>query len=140
MEKHFGFTGSREVPPFEQAQVLFNVMNKLFDDGFTTQHNGDCIGADNVAYDIWKNAIGGKVIGHPPDNDSKRVFNVFDGSFEPLPYLVRNKSIVRCSEVLIAAPAGQETLRSGTWSTIRYAAKLNKRRIIIFPDGQILVA
>lgn len=36
--------------------------------------------------------------------------------------LVRNREIVRCVSVLIAAPlTDKEELRSGTWATIRYA-------------------
>lgn len=35
-----------------------------------------------------------------------------------------------------AAPKDfKEELRSGTWATIRYAVKQQKRVIIIFPDG-----
>jgi hypothetical protein len=36
---------------------------------------------------------------------------------------------------VIAAPSGSGFVRSGTWSTIRYADKQMKRATILFPDG-----
>lgn len=54
---------------------------------------------------------------------------------EPKPYLVRNKDIVNASEGMLAAPRGPEELRSGTWSTIRYARKCRKKVLIMWPDG-----
>jgi predicted Rossmann fold nucleotide-binding protein DprA/Smf involved in DNA uptake len=57
---------------------------------------------------------------------------------EPLPYLERNHAIVNESDFLIAAPDGPETLRSGTWATVRYARKVGKRVLVIMPNGEIL--
>ncbi len=52
--------------------------------------------------------------------------------------LLRNQSIVNRCDRLIACPAEyEEQLRSGTWSTIRYARKAGKSITIIFPDGSI---
>ena len=44
------------------------------------------------------------------------------------PYLERNLNIIKNSSILIACPIDKnnEELRSGTWSTIRKARKLNK--------------
>jgi hypothetical protein len=44
------------------------------------------------------------------------------------PYLERNLNIIKYSFVLIACPIdkNKEEFRSGTWSTIRQAKKLNK--------------
>ena len=54
------------------------------------------------------------------------------------PYLDRNKDMVRETAWLIAAPAEpEEQLRSGTWSTIRFARKLGKPVFLIFPDGTV---
>ena len=44
----------------------------------------------------------------------------------PKPYLDRNRDIVDACEVLLATPDGPERLRSGTWSTVRYARKIGK--------------
>ena len=53
-----------------------------------------------------------------------------------LPYTrAQHKQIVNVCDVLIAAPSGPEKLRSGTWSTVRYARKLHKNITIVLPDG-----
>jgi predicted Rossmann fold nucleotide-binding protein DprA/Smf involved in DNA uptake len=52
----------------------------------------------------------------------------------PLDPLVRNKVIVNISDVILATPfEDKEVMRSGTWSTIRYARKVGKTPIIILP-------
>jgi hypothetical protein len=57
----------------------------------------------------------------------------------PLPYLARNKVIVHHTEMMVAAPNGRvERLRSGTWSTVRFAKEKMKRIVWLFyPDGTI---
>ena len=56
---------------------------------------------------------------------------------KPKPYLERNKDIVDETGLLIATPKGEEIVRSGTWSTIRYARKNHKKIIIIMPNGNL---
>jgi hypothetical protein len=51
------------------------------------------------------------------------------------PPLVRNRSIVNASGIMLAAPSGPEVIRSGTWSTIRYAKHVGKPLFIFWPDG-----
>jgi predicted Rossmann fold nucleotide-binding protein DprA/Smf involved in DNA uptake len=54
----------------------------------------------------------------------------------PRSFLERNHDIVDASEVLVAIPKEtEEVLRSGTWATIRYAHKLRRRVMIIYPNG-----
>lgn len=54
----------------------------------------------------------------------------------PEDLLARNRDIVDETEILIACPGHMhEELRSGTWSTIRYAVKIQRPHIIIWPDG-----
>ena len=51
-------------------------------------------------------------------------------------YLVRNHDIVDVCDVLVATPGQkEEQIRSGTWATIRYARKIRKQIIIVYPDG-----
>ena len=57
----------------------------------------------------------------------------------PLDYLSRNKKIVEAATYMIAAPESEETLRSGTWSTIRYSIKLKKPLYIVMPDGSVRI-
>lgn len=100
-------------------------------------HEGDCIGADAQAAFLAREA-GFRIIGHPPENDSKRAFFQADQWRPPLGYLDRNKEIVRKTEQMIATPGEvEEQLRSGTWSTIRYAVKTRKPISIVFPDGSV---
>jgi predicted Rossmann fold nucleotide-binding protein DprA/Smf involved in DNA uptake len=52
--------------------------------------------------------------------------------------LDRNRDIVDAAAVLIAAPKEMtETLRSGTWATVRYARKQGKQVWIVWPDGTV---
>jgi len=51
--------------------------------------------------------------------------------------LVRNRSIVNGCDLLVACPAEiDDKLRSGTWSTIRYARSMRRKTILIQPDGK----
>lgn len=101
----------------------------------TEAHHGDCIGADAEFHALIDRNFS-LIVLHPPNNPIKRAFAGGDIIWAEKPYLRRNKDIVRCSNVLIAAPFEyEEILRSGTWSTVRYARRQNIPRIIIFPDG-----
>lgn len=127
-------------------------------------HHGCCVGADTEAHETFLAVMGvvGNTTNcitvlHPPSDPHK-----IDGRFQqilmttsvyganyhtgnpvrvqrvyrPAPYLMRNHAIVDQSDMLVATPAGdQEVVRSGTWATIRYARKLQKPLMIIWPDG-----
>jgi len=61
-----------------------------------------------------------------------------DGIMESRDYLERNRYIVDLTDMLIATPNTEYmVLRSGTWSTIRYAIKTKKEVITIYPSGFI---
>lgn len=66
--------------------------------------------------------------------DSQVIYRVNKVRWAPrAPYLERNKHIVDNCEIMIACPKEVEhTVRSGTWSTIRYAWRV-KRKITIIP-------
>lgn len=75
---------------------------------------------------------------HPPINPAKRAWCTGDFTYPEKDYLDRNRDIVNCTDILITCPSGYtEKLRSGTWATIRYARKIGKTVVIIFPDGSI---
>ncbi len=77
---------------------------------------------------------------HPPSNDRVRAWKGSPDIRAPKRYLTRNKDIVRETDILIAAPAEiEEQIRSGTWSTVRYARKLGKPVFVILPDGTVHV-
>ena len=128
-----GFTGTREGMTDQQRATVLRLLSKELLDA-EWLHHGDCIGADHQAGQI---AIfcGVKQHAHPPTSDRLRAWTLADRTDKPLPYLERNRAIVDATDILIAAPRGPEEQRSGTWSTVRYARKVGKPVIIVWPDG-----
>jgi len=133
-----GFTGTQQGMTTEQKKTLVFLM-KHFNFEVSEVHHGDCIGSD-AEFHEEAIKIGLPVVLHPPIKDDKRAFcKGYIESFPKKDYLVRNRDIVDNSDVLLAAPkSSTEELRSGTWSTIRYARKKKKLVIIIFPNGKTL--
>ena len=137
-----GFTGTQIGMTQKQKNEFFDLLFKLECKEF---HHGDCLGADSDSHNLSvfyftqnKSKFLGKIIIHPPLNEYKRAFCKAKTILTPKPYLDRNKDIVNESELLIVCPKEKtEQLRSGTWSTYRYAKKLNKKIIIIHFDGSI---
>jgi hypothetical protein len=136
-----GFTGTQDGTTEPQFIALCKLMCALTClDPDVIFHNGDCIGADEEAA-MYALKLKWKLHLHPPKSNAKRAFlDKYSTWVEPpLDYLERNKNIVNQSYALIATPNGPEKIRSGTWSTIRYARKLGKRIYIIYPNGEFVV-
>lgn len=127
-----GFTGTQRGMTREQKETLDTFLSEECGEF----HHGDCIGADAEAHEIALR-LGYSVVIHPPINSSKRAFCAYAAQTRiAAQYLDRNKDIVIASQVLIATPGEkEEQLRSGTWSTVRYAKALRKNVVLIFPDG-----
>jgi hypothetical protein len=140
---HVGFTGTQQGMTAEQMLALERGLAFWRDIGKydLTGHHGDCIGADAEFHAIMKPYQTTPPVIHPPDNPSKRAFcEPYSSMMPPLPYLERNRSIVRNSDRLIGCPKSfTEELRSGTWSTLRYALKHPgyASPFVIWPDGSI---
>ena len=132
-----GFTGTRNGMTQKQKEAFRDTIILLEIDKF---HHGDCIGADFLAHEIIKNINTNiKIIIHPPSYAKYRAFCKGNVILGQRPYLDRNKDIVDHSDLLIATPGEfKEKLRSGTWSTIRYARKKNKSIYIMMPDGKVV--
>ena len=130
-----GFTGTQRQITTQQFDQLVSEIEKLKP---TEAHHGDCIGADSVFHDICL-TLGIPIVIHPPIDKSKRANckGTLDGYPLILPargYLERNRDIVDASDELIAVPGEKtEKLRSGTWSTYRYAKKRGKPTHLITP-------
>lgn len=139
-----GFTGTQKgMAGGRQIQAIIDLLRWC--PQLQRVHHGDCVGADNEfdclvrMYAESEHREHITVHVHPPTNNSKRAFcdvnrivlaNVVH---EPRPYLDRNKDIVVAVDFLIAAPFEQdEQLRSGTWSTIRYARKIGKPHLVVY--------
>lgn len=133
-----GFTGTREglsdaqKVAFEEYMLGLTVLDEF--------HHGCCVGADGYA-GVWVyETILTRCVGHPSD-----IKSMTDGEAlarchqirDPLPPLKRNRNIVDACELLIACPKGPEEQRSGTWATVRYARKVGKRVVIVWPNGEV---
>ncbi len=91
------------------------------------------MGADQAIHNLVKDTI--EIVIHPPRCDTMRAYCSSTQIRSPQDYLIRNRNIVDETDVLLAFPATfHEVIRSGTWATIRYAKKMNKRVIIVYPD------
>jgi len=101
-------------------------------------HHGDCVGADAQAHEYARRDLKYKVVLHPPAEITHRAWCDGDKVLKPKPYLARNKDIVLGTDLLVATPKEtDEKLRSGTWSTIRFARRHKRRLVVILPTGQL---
>ncbi len=131
VHKHIGFTGTQRGMSQDQKRVVKTLMA---DASEAIVHHGDCVGADSDFHDIVfaENSIEL----HPCDITAKRAWCIGDVCHFPKAPLVRNKDIVNVSELLIACPGEKHMkIRSGTWSTVRYAQEMGKPVFLVFPDG-----
>lgn len=126
-----GFTGTREGMTKPQQHRVAGILCWI---GVTHFMHGDCVGADEQSHDLAR-MVGARIRVHPPIESGLRAHCRADVTAPARPYLDRNRDIVDNCRVLIAAPAGPETLRSGTWATVRYARRIGKPVIVVMPDG-----
>ena len=128
-----GFTGTRRGMTPAQASSL----RSLLRESRAVLHHGDAVGADAEAHELAVE-LGLRIVIHPPRDGRQRAYKSAADVRDPKHFLARNKRIVRETEALIAMPAeAEEQLRSGTWSTIRYARKVGRTVFIILPDGTV---
>lgn len=132
-----GFTGSQHAPMRpRQLAVVIDVLFELCTAGAEFHHGCNRMRDDKIAR-IAK-LLGYRLVGHPPTDKSKVGKVVNDYDLPDLPYLERNHRIVDDTDVLIAAPlTSYEQLRSGTWSTVRFAAKRWKPGLVVYPNGLV---
>jgi len=141
----FGFTGTSEEVRTEQQKTLEKIIKKIARKKEVEYHNGMCINSDEICFDLVARYIPhADIVMHPPINKSK-VFDLEDKTYvnrvifrKDLDYLKRNMQIVAESNFLVATPKSvAEELRSGSWSTIRYARIARIPIIIVWPNGSI---
>jgi hypothetical protein len=103
-------------------------------------HHGCCIGADE-SIALTASLRDYFIIGHPPINEQflSSIAVALSNKLMPAQeYLDRNHNIVDATAMLLALPISRDQiLRSGTWSTIRYARTKNRPITIIYPDGTV---
>lgn len=139
----YGFTGTRKGLKKPQAHELFRLF-KEYDESITDSNitliHGGAPGADEIC-DSYSVLLGYEIEVHPCKPDRYLYWiNKGDGVIRTIYHiekpLIRNRKIVYKCDMLFATPSGmEEELRSGTWTTIRYARQAKKRLVIIFPDG-----
>ena len=134
-----GFTGTRHGMNDVQQKEFENIINSK---EFEEFHHGMCVGSDKQAHDFVtsiKTAKKAKTTGHPPTFKKFMADCSCDITMKPYDYLKRNKNIVDETDVLIATPDVKEKVRSGTWSTVRYARKQSKKIYIIHKNGRVTI-
>ncbi len=128
MVKNIGISGTRHGMNAKQKDKLASLLMKYKDDGAKNFRHGDCEGVDVEAVEIAEK-LGYWIIKHPGPFG---VGSKADETWPPLPFLVRNKVIVDASDIVLIVPhTNGEVLRSGTWSTYRYAKKKSIRYVIV---------
>ena len=134
----YGFTGTRSGLNEKQKEQIILLLKSNINQGYWIEvHHGDCVGADSDFHHICENLSNQfdqnkiKIYIHPPSDSKLRAFCNCDNILNPKTYLQRNKDIVNQTDILIGCPWNiQEQARSGTWSTIRYAKKSNKKVLL----------
>jgi hypothetical protein len=124
-----GFTGTQHGISIRQKEILRQELSLA-----TEFHHGDCIGADEEAHEIARE-LELYIVVHPPKNYAKRAWCTGDVTLPERDYLERNHLIVDHTDKLIGCSRfNREELRSGTWSTIRYAKRIGKPYVVILPN------
>ena len=133
-----GFTGTREGMIREQKRRLVIM---LLSWNPAEVHHGCCVGSDQQANTIAREALSIPTVGHPPTCPDWRMsdYGYACNEVRPeKPYVARDHDIVDETDCLLAAPkTDTEELRSGTWLTVRYAVKQGKRVFLILPSGKM---
>jgi hypothetical protein len=127
-----GFTGTRKGMSTAQLNQLRCVLYSFKE--IVEFHHGGAEGADRQADSFVSFGEHVPIVLHPCPGvvgeqtigrSGRSTYNGHDVTWrEVLPPLVRNRNIVGEADVLIAAPEqNEETTRSGTWATVRYARR-----------------
>ena len=129
------FTGTRNGMTNKQKESLLTLLQSIEGDTFV---HGGCVGADEQAHQMASD-LGCKTHVWPSNLDGLVAELECSVREDPMDPLERNKEIVEMGDVLLACPNSRRAvLRSGTWSTIRYAKKVGVPVLIVFPDGDVL--
>jgi hypothetical protein len=141
---HLGVTATRRGLTDSQAENLVALFAGSGTHVPIVFHHGDCIGGDAEAHGLALQLDEVSCIEiHPPLDPKHRAF-CGPGNpprkpvsvREPKPYLERNRDIVDASETLVVLPGeAYQVMRSGTWSTWRYAARLGRPFVFVYPSG-----
>ena len=136
-----GFTGTQQGMTLEQASSLQAFLASRPHN--FVGHHGVCVGADHQFDTFARAALNFEWMELHPCNLPDKQFcppqaprDVWHPVLGPLQ---RNEIIVQKSDFLIATPKeATMQLRSGTWTTVRYAVKAGKQVHVILPNGALV--
>jgi hypothetical protein len=129
-----GTTGTKNGGSPEQLAEARRKLVEWQSQGADELHHGWCIGWDDQIAAIAKE-LGYRIVAHPgfgpknPESTKYRgLFNKNDEVRESKPFIKRDQDIVNETDCVLAGPAGRiEQVRSGTWTTVRFARKQGRR-------------
>lgn len=133
------FTGTRQGMSFVQRQQ-FEEWLKANGANVSLFVHGGCVGADIEAHSAVRYHFGKKIFITCLPSDSAKTSRVprdCGHVGEPKSPRIRDRDIVDLGDnLLIAAPlTDAEVVRSGTWTTVRYARKKKVPVLILGRDG-----
>lgn len=139
-----GFTGTRWGMTVRQKDSLafwLRVLMAGWAGDHSSFHHGGCSGADEEADTIASALVAPEDVHVYPADKSVATHSqlVMDRAEQRTvhpakPPLVRNEDIVNICEVLVATPRERaEVQRSGTWHAVRYARKVGKPTLMLWP-------
>jgi len=135
------FTGTRQgMSPWQRQQFLF--LLREIGGSMSTFSHGVCVGADVEAHAMVREVLGKRLfVAAFPSTAKTRASMPHEECqswARPKPPLERDKDIVDFGkDLLVAAPLQMsEVLRSGTWSTVRYARRTRVPVKILWREQQ----
>lgn len=135
-----GVTATQNGLTARQHEAFVNLLHPIHVEEF---HHGGCVGGDEQLHNLFRaTKPKTRVVVHWGDIPQKRAVLTFregDSEIAALPNLERNHNIVDRIDELWGFPSTNiERLRSGTWTTIRYARKQGRPNLIVYPSGLIV--
>jgi len=134
---HVGYSGSRyDLSPKQIDKLREYLLRVSMFPGTKWLHHGCATGGDYTAHTIGLE-YSFKIALHPPVNNDWtdfRCFQEYHYRDREYSYSGRNQRIVLASNVMITTPK-TPWRKGGTWNTIGHAERINKPRVIIYPNG-----
>ena len=123
-----------------QAHELVKILTVLRARGATELHHGVCVGGDDQANTLAHEA-GYRTVGHPLVDGRYCDHTDCDEYRRPLHRGGFDDVIIRETDLLLAFPRtdGEQYVNSNVWLTIRRACKRGMPRLVVGPEGAVLI-
>lgn len=139
---HVSFTATRKGLTVQQLRTATKLLPDLTP---TAVHHGCCRGGDTqLHYLVTKLFPLIEIHRHWPRDNRQTTACTSETNplidYAPKTFLDRDLDIAEAGSILVACPAEvTEVLRSGTWTTVRRAWRLQKPVILLWPGGDLEV-